>query len=52
MTEITTMWAESSWAIPESYTARIMRSSDGDNGETKGLITPPPEFLHNYYTFV
>ena len=23
-----------------------------DNGETKGLITPPPgEFLHNYFTF-
>ena len=30
-----------------------MRSSDGGNGETKGLILHNRcEFLHNYYTFV
>ena len=50
------MWTETLWAFPESYTADdswIVRSSDGGNGETKGLITPQPrEFLHNYYTFV
>ena len=45
-TAITTMWAESSWAFPESYTGNdswIVRSSDGGNGETKGLITPSPK---------
>jgi len=56
-TAISTMWTESSWAFPESYTADVMiswiavRSSDGGHGETKGLITSPPrwyEFLHNY----
>ena len=43
-TAITKMWAESSWAFPESYTADeswIVGSSMADNGETKGLITPP-----------
>jgi len=39
-TEITAMWAESSWAFHESYTADdswIVRSIDGGHGETKGL---------------
>ena len=40
-TAITTMWAESSWAFPESYTAGSCARVMADNGETKGLITPP-----------
>ena len=47
-TAITTMWTESSWAFPGSYTADdswIVRSSDGGHGETKGLITPPPRWV-------
>jgi len=51
-TAITTMWAESSWAIPESCAARIMRSSDGDNGETKGLITPPSKWVSAQLLYV
>jgi len=42
-TAIPTIWTESSWAIPESFTANdswIVHSSDSE-GETKGLITPP-----------
>jgi len=42
MTAITTMWTESSWASPDSYTAEdswIVCSAH--NGERKGLITPP-----------
>jgi len=44
MMAITTMWTESSWAFPESYTADdkwILRSSDGGQWEDKSL-TPPP----------
>ena len=44
-TAITKVWTEFSWAFPESYTGDdswIVRSSDGGNGETKGLITPQP----------
>jgi len=47
-TAITTMWTESSWAFPESYTADdswIMRSSDGGHEKTKGLITPSPRWV-------
>ena len=47
-TGITTMWTESSWAFPESYTADeswIVRSSDGGNWETKGLITTQPRWV-------
>jgi len=43
-TAITTMWTESSWTFPESYTADdswIVRSSDGGKRGDKGLITPP-----------
>jgi len=43
-TVITTMWTESLWAFPESYTADdswIMRSSNGDQRMTKTLRTPP-----------
>ena len=42
-TAIKTMWTQSSWTFPESYTGDdswIVRSSDGGNGETKRLITP------------
>jgi len=45
MTAITTMWTQSSWAFPESYTGDdswIVRLSDGGNEVTKGLITPQP----------
>ena len=41
MTAITTMWTEYSWAFPESNAADDSRAM-ADNGETKGLITPPP----------
>jgi len=37
-TAITTMWTESSWAIPESYTTGSCARAMADNGETKGLI--------------
>ena len=43
-TAITTMWTESLWAFPKSYTANdswIVHSSDSGHRETKGLITPP-----------
>ena len=43
MTAITTMWTESSWAFPESYTADnvwIMCSSNGDQWEDKVHRTP------------
>jgi len=52
-TVITTMWTESSWVFPESYTAGSCAGAMADNGETKGLITAPQgEFLHNYYMSV
>ena len=54
-TAITTMWTESSWAFPESYTAddsSIVRSSDGGHGETKGLITPPPRWVSAQLLYV
>ena len=41
-TAIATMWTESSWAFPESYAAGSCARAMADNGETKGLITPPP----------
>ena len=41
-TAITTMWTESLWAFPESYTAGLCARAMADNGETKGLIAPPP----------
>ena len=55
MTAITTMWTESSWAFPESYTADeswIVRSSDGGNGETKGLITTQPRWVSAQLLYV
>jgi len=52
-TAITTVWAESLWAFPESYTAWSCARAMVENGETKGVINlPQGEFLHNYYTFV
>ena len=54
-TAITTMWTESSWAFPESYTADdswIVRSSDGGHGETKGLISPPPKWVSAQLLYV
>jgi len=44
-TAITTMWTESSWAFPESYTTGSCARAIVDNGETKGLITPPPRWV-------
>ena len=41
-TAITTMWTESSWAFPESYTGGSCARGMAGNWETKGLITPPP----------
>jgi len=43
-TVITTMWTESSLVFPESYTVGLCARVMADNGETKGLITPPPSF--------
>ena len=40
-TAITTMWTESSWAFPESYTTGLCARAMADNVEAKGLITPP-----------
>jgi len=53
-TAITTMWTESSWAFPESYTADgswIVRSSNGDQRMTKALRTPQPRWVSAHYTF-
>ena len=44
-TAITTMWTESSWAFPESSAAGSCARAMADNGETKGLITPPPRWV-------
>jgi len=44
-TAITTMWTESSWAFPESYTTRPWVRAMADNQETKKLITPPPRWV-------
>ena len=55
MTAITTMWTESSWAFPESYTADeswIVRSSDGGQWGTKSLITPPPRWVSAQWLYV
>jgi len=51
-TAITTMWAESSWAFPESYTARTCTQVMADNGDTKGLITPPPKWVSAQLLYV
>jgi len=45
MRAITTMWTESSWAFPESYTTRSCARAMADNQETKGLITPPQRWV-------
>ena len=42
---ITTMWTESSWAFPASYTTGSCARAMADNGETKGLITPPSRWV-------
>jgi len=54
-TAIPTMWTESLWSFPVSYTADdswIVRSSDGGHGETKGLITPPPSWVSAQLLYV
>jgi len=54
-TAIITMWTESSWTFPESYTADdswIVRSRDGGHRETKGLITPPPRWVSAQLLYV
>jgi len=51
-TAITTMWAEPSWAFPESYTAGSCARAMADNGETKGLIPPPPKWVSAQLLYV
>jgi len=54
-TAIATMWTESSWAFPDSYTAGSCARAIADNGETKRLIAPPSRWVSaqlSYYTFV
>ena len=54
-TAITTMWTESSWAFPESYTADdswIVRSSNGDLRKTKALRTPQPRWVSAQLLYV
>jgi len=47
---ITTMWTE--WAFPESYTTGSCAQAMADNGETKGLITPPPRWVSAQLLYV
>ena len=49
MTAITTMWTESLWAFPESYTAWLCAQAMADNGE---LITPPPRWVSAQLLYV
>ena len=51
-TAITTMWAEPSWAFPESYTAGSCARAMADNGEIKVLITPPPKWVSAQLLYV
>ena len=54
-TAITKVWTEFSWAFPESYTGNdswIVRSSDGGNGETNGLITPQPRWVSEQLLYI
>jgi len=51
MTVITTMWTESSWAFPESYTAGSCARAMANN-ETKGFITPPPRWVSAQLLYV
>ena len=51
-TAITTMWTESSWAFPVSYTAGSCARAMADNGKTKGLITPPPRWVSAQLLYV
>ena len=44
-TAITVMWTESSRAFPESYTTGSCVRAMADNGESKGLITPPTRWV-------
>jgi len=51
-TAITTMWTESSWAFPESYTTRSYTRAMVDHRETKGLITPPSRWVSAQLLYV
>ena len=54
-TAITTMWTESSWAFPESYTADdswIVCSSNGDQWKTKAHRTPQPRWVSAQLLYV
>ena len=51
-TAITTMWAESSWAFPESYTTGSCARAMVDKQETKGLITPPSRWVSAQLLYV
>ena len=51
-TAITTMWTESLWAFPESYTTGSCAPAMADNWETKGLITPPPRWISALLLYV
>jgi len=54
-TAITTMWTESLWAFPESYTADdswIVRSINGNLRKTKVLITPQLRWVSAQFLYV
>jgi len=40
------------WAFPESYTAGSCARAMADNGETKGLITPPSKWVSAQLLYV
>jgi len=49
---IITTWTETSWAFPESYTVALCARAMADNGETKGLITPPARWVSAQILYV
>ena len=51
-TAITTMWTESFWAFPESYTTGSCARATADNWETKWLITLPPRWFSAQLLYV
>ena len=51
-TAITRMWTKSLLVFFESYTAESCAQAMADNGETKGLITPPPRWVSAQLLYV
>ena len=51
-TAITTMWTESSWAFPESYTTGSCARAMADSRVTKGLVTPPSRWVSAQLLYV